>query len=144
MFDTQYWSIVQRTGVLGKLDDCPVKGKYSSLEAWTQEVEIWDESNKNSADVDNLNSKKYLKFMNSINISNECDDLKKLVQVEFKENQSFDKKSKTIIKDMLKVIRDKLGKTDLEKCSDAWTKFINIKQEKLQLPKLQPLMRLCL
>ena len=30
---------------------------------------------------------------------------------------------------MLAVIRKKLEKSDLEKCSDAWIKFVNIKQE---------------
>ena len=109
----------QRANFVSKLDECPIKGKYSSLESWLQEVELWDESNKSSEDLDNLNAKKYLKFMSSVNSSEECDEVKKLVQVEFKENKSFNKKSKTIIKDMIKVIKDKLDKTDLEKCSEA-------------------------
>ena len=118
----------QRIKYAAKLDDCPTKGKYSSLEAWLLEVELWDESNSGN-DVENISSKKYLKFMNSVNVSEECEDLKKLVQVEFKENKSFNKKSPTIIKDIVKVIKDKFDKTDLKKCSDAWIKFMNIKQE---------------
>ena len=31
-----------------RLDDCPVKGKFSSLEAWLDEVELWDETSKKS------------------------------------------------------------------------------------------------
>ena len=99
------------------------------MDAWIQEVELWDETNSNSDNIDTLNAKKYLKFMESIKSSEECDELKKLVQVEFKENQMFNKKSKTIIKDIVKVIRSKLDKSDLEKCSEAWLKFINVKQE---------------
>ena len=34
-----------------------------------------------------------------------------------------------MIKDMLQKIKEKLGQTDLEKCSDAWLEFINIKQK---------------
>ena len=112
-----------------KLDNCPVKGKYSSLDAWLSEVELWDDTNISSCDLDTNNAKKYLKFMSSIKESDDCDELQKLVQVEFKENKSFDRKSKTIIKDMVNIIRKKLDKSDLEKCSDAWIQFMNIKQE---------------
>ena len=113
----------------GKLDNCPVKGKYSSLDAWIQEVELWDDTNSSSCNIENLSAKKYLKFMESVKNSEDCEELKKLIQVEFKENQTFNKKSDSIIKDMIKVIREKLDKSDLEKCSDAWLKFINVKQE---------------
>ena len=114
---------------VNKLDNCPVKGKYSSLDAWLLEVELWNDSNVSSCESDSLNAKKYLKFMSSVKESEECEDLQKLVQVEFKENKDFDRKSKTIIKDMVDIIRKKLDKSDLEKCSDAWVQFINIKQE---------------
>ena len=119
----------QNPSFVSKLDECPTKGKYSSLDAWVQEVQLWDQSNSNGSDIESLNTKKYLKFMTSVNNSENCDDLKKLVQVEFKENKDFNKKSNTIIEDMLKVIKEKLDKTDLEKCSEAWVNFINIKQE---------------
>lgn len=112
-----------------RLDDCPTKGKYSSLDAWLEEVQLWDDTNVSSDDLANTNAKKYLKFMNSVKDSEECDELKKLVQVEFKENQSFNKKSETIIKDIIAKIKEKLDKSDLEKCSEAWVKFIDIKQQ---------------
>ena len=50
----------------GRLDDCPTKGKYSSLDAWLEEVQLWVETNVSSDDLANLNAKKYLKFMNSV------------------------------------------------------------------------------
>ena len=81
---------------VSKLDNCPIKGKYSSLEAWLQEVELWNDTNKSEKEEDNINAKKYLKFMDSVKDSEDCEELKKLVQVEFKENQAFDKKSKSI------------------------------------------------
>ena len=42
---------------------------------------------------------------------------------------SFDKKSGTVIQKVLPKIKEKLGQTDVEKCSGAWMDFINIKQE---------------
>ena len=92
-------------------------------------MELWDDTNTSENNTDNLNAKKYLKFMNSVKESDDCEDLKKLVQVEFKENEAFNKRSKTIIKDIVKIIRLMLEKSDLEKCSDAWVQFMNIKQE---------------
>ena len=60
----------------GKLDNCPVKGKYSSLDAWIQEVELWDETNSSSSNIENLSAKKYLKFMESVKNSEDCDEFK--------------------------------------------------------------------
>ena len=45
------------------------------------------------------------------------------------ENESFDKKKDSVIKEIIDIIEKKLGKSDIEKCSDAWLEFINIKQE---------------
>ena len=118
------------SGYYNRVDNCPTKGKYSSLEAWIQEVELWDESHVNTSNSASINAKKYLKFMDSVRTSEDSDELKKLVQVEFVENQAFNKKSDTIIQDMVKKIKEKLGNTDLEKCSEAWLKFIDIKQER--------------
>ena len=64
-----------------KLDNCPVKGKYSSLDAWLSEVELWDDTNISSCDLDTNNAKKYLKFMSSIKESDDFDELQKLVRV---------------------------------------------------------------
>ena len=113
-----------------RVDDCPTKRKYSSLEAWLEEVELWDETHTNTDNPANINAKKYLKFMASVRDAEDSDELKQFVQVEFVENQTFDKKSVTIIKDIITKIKEKLDKTDLEKCSEAWMKFIRIKQEK--------------
>ena len=47
-----------------RLDECPTKGSYTSLDAWLEEVELWDETNKNcDGDIANLSAKKYLKFI---------------------------------------------------------------------------------
>ena len=113
-----------------RLDDCPIKGKYSSLDAWLDEVQLWDDTNKKcDGNIANLSAKKYLKFMNSVKDSEDCDDLKKLAQVQFKENQAFDKKSENVIKNIIEKIKEKLDKSNLEKCSDAWLQFIDIKQD---------------
>ena len=110
-----------------KLEDCPIKRKLSSLDAWVGEVLLWDESNTGSGD--GWNGKKYLKFVDSVRKSEDCSDLQNLVQAEFVEKESFDKKADSVIKTIVKKIKEKLGQTDLEKCSDAWLAFINIKQE---------------
>ena len=115
-----------RTGS-SKLEDCPVKRKVSSLEAWLDEVTLWDESNASSEP--GWSAKKYLKFVESIRKSEECSDLQNYVQVEFVENTEFDKKSDSSIKSMVTKIKENLGQSDLEKCSDAWVKFISIKQD---------------
>ena len=110
-----------------KLEECPLKRTSSSLDAWIKEVLLWDESN--TGNQQGLNAKKYLKFLDSVYKSEGCTDLKNLVQVEFVENESFDKKGESVIKEIVKKVEEKLGQTDLEKCSDAWLEFINIKQE---------------
>ena len=119
--------------VIQKLEDCPIKRKQSSLEAWIAEVLLWDESNVSQAD--GWNVKKYLKFVDSVRKSEDCQDLKNLVEVEFVENVSFEKKTDTIIKSMVEKIKEKLGQSDLEKCSDAWIEFINIKLEPTESAK---------
>ena len=47
------------------------------------------------------------------------------------------KKGESVIKKMVEKIEEKLGQTDLEKCSDAWLEFINIKQETGDSPDLK-------
>ena len=110
-----------------KLEECPLKRMSSSLDAWIKEVILWDESNASKGP--GISAKKYLKFLDSVYKSDGCSDLKNLVQVEFVENEGFDKKGDSVIKKMVEKIEEKLGQTDLEKCSDAWLEFINIKQE---------------
>ena len=110
-----------------KLEECPLKRTSSSLDAWIKEVLLWDESNTGTDP--GLSAKKYLKFLDSVYKSEGSTDLKNLVQVEFVENETFDKKGDTVIKQIVKKVEEKLGQTDLEKCSDAWLQFINIKQE---------------
>ena len=116
-----------RTTNAPRLEECPLKRSTSSLDAWMKEVLLWDESN--TGNYAGLNAKKYLKFLDSVHKSEDCDDLKNLVQVEFVENAAFEKKGVTVIKDIITKIEEKLGQSDLEKCSDAWLKFINIKQD---------------
>ena len=67
-----------------KLEDCPIKRKTSSLEAWLGEISLWNESN--AGEYDGLNAKKYLKFVDSVRKSEESSDLKNLVEVAFVEN----------------------------------------------------------
>ena len=99
-----------------KLEDCPKRRKYCTLEAWTEEVQLWNESNKIP---ETENAKKYLKFVEAVRNSEEADELKHLVQVEFVENGSFDKKSSNVIKKMLDVIKEKLSITDIERSTEA-------------------------
>ena len=44
-------------------------------------------------------------------------------------HESVDKASAEYIKNTIKMIKENLGKTSLEKATDAWIKFVNIKQE---------------
>ena len=85
-----------------KLEECPLKRTSSSLDAWIKEVLLWDESN--TGNQQGLNAKKYLKFLDSVYKSEGCTDLKNLVQVEFVENESFDKKGESVIKEIVKKV----------------------------------------
>ena len=116
-----------------KLDDCPIKRKECNLEAWMDEVLLWNESY--SSNDPGFNSKKYLKLVESIRKSEECVDVQNFVQVEFVENSSFDKKQDNIIAVMINKMKTNLGQTDLEKCSEAWSKFINIRQDTVESTK---------
>ena len=110
-----------------KLEACPIKRKNCSLEAWLSEVELWDSSN-NTGDPERLNTKKYLALMESIRNS-EDKDLERTAEVEFIENQEFDKKV------MMDKLKEKLGESDVEKCSAVWKEFVNIKQEGIEATK---------
>jgi hypothetical protein len=70
-----------------------LKRTSSSLDSWMKKVLLWNESN-----VFGWNPKKYLKFLDSVFKSEGCNDLKSLVQLEFVENEAFDKKKDTAIK----------------------------------------------
>ena len=109
-----------------KLENCPSKRKTTSLDAWVQEVLLWDDCNRIGVSI---GAKKYLKFVECVRSSEESDDLKNLVEVEFVENHDFEKKDDAVISTMIQKIKEKLGQTDIEKCSEAWIDFINIKQE---------------
>ena len=82
-----------------KLEACPIKRKNCSLEAQISEVELWDNSN-NVGDPEKLNTKKYLALMESIRKA-EDQDLERTAEVEFVENQEFDKKVANVIKTMI-------------------------------------------
>ena len=113
--------------MINKIDDCPIKRIGTSLEAWTEEVLLWDEVNCD--DKNDTIVKKYLKFVDSVRKSEGCQDVQNLVEVEIVENQSFNKKEKNVIQTIVKKIKEKLGQSDLEKCSEAWVDFINIQQQ---------------
>ena len=90
-----------RAPAVSKLEVCPVKRMSSSLDSWMNEVLLWDESN--SSNTPGWNAKKYLKFLESVFKSEGCDDLKNLIQVEFVENESFDKNKDSVIKFQLAI-----------------------------------------
>ena len=89
-----------------KLEACPIKRKNCSLEAWISEVELWNNSN-NIGDPEKLNTKKYLALMESIRKA-EDEDLERTAEVEFVENQEFDKRAADVIKTMIDKLREKL------------------------------------
>ena len=99
-----------------KLEPCPTK-KICSLDAWLSEVELWDSSN-NVGDPATLNTKKYLALMESIRNA-EDEELKSTGNVEFMENQEFDKKAENGSNGMIQKLKDKLGDSDLEKSLTA-------------------------
>ena len=109
-----------------KLSNCPKKSKDTSLDSWISEVKMWNESN--SGEGFNL-AQKYLNFIESVRNSEGSDDLKKFVEVNVVENRNMNKSEKETIEKIVKLIEDNLGKSDLEKSTGHWTKFINIKQE---------------
>ena len=49
-----------------KLENCPTKRKSTSLDAWTQEVLLWDECNKTGISI---GAKKFLKFVECVRSS---------------------------------------------------------------------------
>ena len=110
-----------------KVEDCPIKRKTSSLDAWIDEVLLWNESIDGSSEA--VRAKKYLKFVDAVRKSEDCKDLQNLIEVDFVENQSFDKKGVEVIKTIVEKVKEKLGQSDIEKCSEAWLDFMNIKQE---------------
>ena len=90
-------------------------------------MELWDNSN-NIGDPVKLNTKKYLALMESIRNAKDK-DLENTDEVEFTENQEVDKKAENVIKAMIEKLKEKLGESDLEKCSAAWKEFVNIKHK---------------
>ena len=46
-----------------------------------------------------------MKFMNSVKEAEDSEELKKLVQVEFKENQAFDKRAKMLLVKLWRKLR---------------------------------------
>lgn len=113
--------------IVNKIEECPTKRLRTSLEAWTEEVLLWDEINH--GDNNDIAVKKYLKFVGSVRKSEGCQDVQNLVEAEFVENQTFNKKDKDVIKTIIKKIKEKLGQSDLEKFSEAWVDFINVQQK---------------
>ena len=82
----------QSSGGYTRIEDCPIKRKSSSLDSWLQEVTLWDDCYSDSGNAQLIGTKKYLKFLESVYKSENCEDLIALVRVEFVENESFDKK----------------------------------------------------
>ena len=108
----------------GKLSLCPKKREGSSLEAWIEEVKMWDECNKEESVV-----QKYLNFIDSIRTSEKCDELKMFVEVNIVENKMINKEEDNTIKEVLRIIEGSLCKSDLEKSTSEWTRFADIMQK---------------
>ena len=85
-----------------KIENCPIKRSTSSLDAWINEVTLWNDSTV--AEDDAVRAKKYLKFIDSVRKSEDCSDLNNLVEVEFVENQDFDKKAENVITDIVSTV----------------------------------------
>ena len=69
----KFVSNTQRTNSDTKIQNCPIRKKSSSLEAWIREVELWNDT----LEGDDLAKLKYLNFMENVRKS-DCDDLKNL------------------------------------------------------------------
>ena len=80
----------------------------------------------------NIMNQKYLKFVESVRNSDDSKDLKRYVEVNFIEQgrakKKFDKYDSKMIQDILDKIDTDLGRSDMEKTTDIWVKFIKIKQ----------------
>ena len=80
----KFFRNTQRINSDRKIQNCPIRKKSSSLEAWIREVELWNDT----FEGDDLAKLKYLNFMKNVRKS-ECDDLKKwllfLVKVVYKD-----------------------------------------------------------
>ena len=86
---------------------------------------MWDESNKGSEN----SSQKYLNFIDSVRSSEECDDLKRFVEANVVENKNLEKEKDGVVLEVLHLIEQNLGQSDLEKTTDKWTQFINFNQK---------------
>ena len=124
-FNTNARSSGNNTMTDKKIMDCPLKRMNTSLDCWLEEVKMWDEALP-GAELARL---KYISFMKSVRSSEDCKELQEYVETNIAANESVDKASAEYIKNTIKMIKENLGKTSLEKATDAWIKFVNIKQE---------------
>ena len=76
-----------------RIEDCPIKRKSSSFESWLQEVLLWDECHAVSDKAEVIGTEKYLKFLESVYKSENCDELVALVRVEFVEMKVLTRKN---------------------------------------------------
>ena len=111
------------------LQDCPKMLKSEKLETWMEEVKLWDSA------FPGQESQKYLKFRDMVKNSETCPDLQKFVQTKIADNESFNKSEPDVIKRILTEVQNGLVKSDLVKSTEAWTKFVTIKQAESETPK---------
>ena len=124
-FNTNARSSGNNTMTDKKIMDCPLKRMNTSLDCWLEEDKMWDEALPGVE----LARLKYISFMKSVRSSEDCKELQEYVETNIAANESVDKASAEYIKNTIKMIKENLGKTSLEKATDAWIKFVNIKQE---------------
>ena len=94
------------------------------MENLLEEVKMWDKMYEG----EEMANQKYLNFRDSVVKSEEVEDLKKFIQTNVASNKEVNKFGANIILNILKLIGDNLGKTDLEKSSEALDNFNDIKQ----------------
>ena len=111
------------------LSSCPKMKVGENLDTWIQEVKLWETA------FPGEEAQKYLKFREMIKETEVCPDVKKFVNANIADNETFDKSGDDIIKRALDAIKKGLGKTDLEKSNNAWNTFVTIKQRDMEPPK---------
>ena len=100
-----------------KLENCPVKRASSSLDAWINEVTLWNESN--IADDETLRAKKYLRFIDSVRKSEGCTDIKISLKWNLLKTKTLTEKLKTVLQINFQKFERCKVKVILPSCSRA-------------------------
>lgn len=107
-----------------KVSLCPQRRKETSLSAWASEVKMWNRCHRGRE----IAPQKYLNLLESVRKSDD-DELKKFVETNIVENEEVRKDDENSIETIIDEIEKCLGKSNLEKSTEAWMNFINISQK---------------